>query len=87
MFNLNNVFTAQLSAEVHSVHMELSYNWLLLVASDAAVISLESDFSWCLQKESKDYRDLIRRLKTEHAEQYAELETLKVCACSCCILY
>jgi len=26
MFNLNNMFTAQLSAEVHSVHMELSYN-------------------------------------------------------------
>jgi len=46
-----------------------------------------TDFCWCLQeKESKDARDLIRRLKTEHAEQYAELETLKVPAVSarCC---
>jgi len=33
----------------------------------------------CVQeKESKDAREWIRRLKTQHAEQYAELETLKV---------
>jgi len=41
--------------------------------------SLPSIELWCLQeKELKDARDLIRRMKTEHVEQYAELETLKV---------
>jgi len=42
------------------------------------------------EKESKDAREWIRRLKAQHAEQYAELETLKVLAVSvvfCCLLF